>query len=97
MAFAIQESTDRVVLHLSGGVTARDVGALASGLAPHLRTGTAVLLHTGDLEDIDTSVLQLLISLRKTAVLMVENPSDVLVAAADRCSLRGELLGGGKD
>jgi hypothetical protein len=50
------------------------------------------------LEDVDTCILQLLCSLRKTLPgVAFENPSPALVGALDRCGLRRELLGGRED
>jgi hypothetical protein len=46
------------------------------------------------LEDIDTCVLQVLYSLRRTVpALAFDNPSTAFIAALDRCGLRRELLG----
>jgi hypothetical protein len=58
-----------------------------------MEDGFAVSAETRDLEDIDTCILQLLYSLRKTAaILSFDNPSEVFLRAADRCGLRRELL-----
>jgi hypothetical protein len=55
-------------------------------------------VDTGSLEDIDTCILQLLCSLRKTVpAFSFDNPSEVFIGAVDRCGLRRELLGGRED
>ena len=59
-----------------------------------LEDRTPVAVDTGGLEDIDTCILQLLCSLRKTVpALSFDNPSEAFVSAVDRCGLRRELLG----
>ena len=52
-----------------------------------------VVVDTGGLEDIDTCILQMLCSLRKTVpALSFDNPSEAFIGAVDRCGLRRELL-----
>ncbi len=98
MPYTIQKDKRNIALELSGGVTARDVGELARSLAASLSSESAVIVRTVRLEDIDTSVLQMLVSLRKTAAsLTVEEPSEVFVSAVDRCALRRELLNQAKE
>ena len=98
MPYTIQEDGDRLVLELTGGVTARDVGEMATSVGSCLKAGAAVVVRTRGLEDIDTSVLQMLISTYKTTGTVVfEEPSEVLVNAVERCSLRRELLGGSRE
>jgi anti-anti-sigma regulatory factor len=98
MPFTIQTTEQNIELELTGGVTARDVGELAGRLASSLTAAANVVVLTGKLDDIDTSVLQMLVSLYKTVnSLMIEDPSDAFVRAVDRCSLRRELLAGSKE
>lgn len=98
MPFTIQTTGQDIELELAGGVTARDVGELAARLASSLTAAARVVVRTGELSDIDTSVLQLLVSLRKTVTsCLVEDPGEAFVNAVDRCSLRRELLAGSKD
>ena len=98
MAYRIAQEKEDIALDLVGGVTARDVDELAHGLAAQLKSGATVRVRTRELEDIDTSILQMLVSLRKTvAALVVEAPSDAFVSAVDRCALRRELLSGSKE
>jgi len=93
MPYTIQNKDNKLALELTGGVTARDVGEICAHLAPSLKSDITVVVRTRELEDIDTSVLQMLVSLRKTVtVLLFENPSDALVNAVERCALRHELL-----
>ena len=87
-----------IALELAGGITARDVGELATQLASSLTGAANVVVRTRELNDIDTSVLQMLVSLRKTVnSFLIEDPSGVFVDAVDRCSLRRELLTGAKE
>jgi len=98
MSFTIQATGQNIVLELAGGVTARDVSELAARLASSLTAAATVVVRTGGLDDIDTSVLQLLVSLRKSVnAFIIEAPSDVFVGAVDRCALRRELLAGSKE
>jgi len=98
MPYEIQNTTEGLILHLRGGVTIRDAAELVSCLASSLTSGARVIVRTQELEDIDTSILQMLVSLRKTTpAFVLENPSAGFVKAVDRCALRGELLAESKD
>ena len=98
MPFTIHTTGQNIVLDLAGGVTARDVGELATQLAASLTAAANIVVSTGELDDIDTSVLQMLVSLRKTVnSLLIEHPSEAFVSAVDRCSLRREFLAGSRD
>ena len=98
MAYTIQRDEQQLTLELTGGVTARDVGELAKSVASSLTSGAAVVVRAPELDDIDTSVLQMLVSLRKTvASFVVEAPSEAFVSAAERCALRREFLNAEKD
>jgi anti-anti-sigma regulatory factor len=95
MPYFVQQNEGSLILELKGGVTARDVGELAKCVAASLTSGAGVVVRAQDLEDVDTSVLQMLVSLRKTAVAFrLENPSEAFLNAMDRCSLRRDLVAG---
>jgi anti-anti-sigma regulatory factor len=94
MPFSVTTIHGRQVLKLEGAVTIRHAQELAALLGEGLEDGTPVAVDTGDLEDIDTCILQLLYSLRKTVpALSFDTPSEVFVAAVGRCGLWRELLG----
>jgi anti-anti-sigma regulatory factor len=98
MPFSLTTMQGRQVLKLQGAVTIRHAQKLAATLAESLEDGMPVGVDTGGLEDIDTCILQLLSSLRKTATaLSFDNPSEVFIGAVDRCGLRRELLGARED
>jgi hypothetical protein len=96
--FAIQITDEGLLLELTGCVTVRHARELGKELASSLVNGTGVTVKARDLEDIDTSILQILVSLRKTATTFVlQDFSDAFGGAVDRCALRRELLPGTKD
>ncbi|MGD1090677.1 MAG: STAS domain-containing protein [Bryobacteraceae bacterium] len=93
MPFTIANRQDRQILTLEGAVTIRDAQDLAARLKEDLEDGTQLGIDTQGLEDIDTCILQLLCSLRKTvSALSFDNPSEVFIGAVERCGLRRELL-----
>ena len=93
MPFSIANRQGRQVLRLEGAVTIRHAHDLAAKLGD-LEDGAPVGVDTGNLDDIDTCILQLLCSLRKTVpALSFDSPSGAFMAAVDRCGLRRELLG----
>jgi len=93
MPYEIQNTTQGLILELTGGVTVRHAAELGKCLASSLTSGVTVVVRTRELEDIDTSILQMLVSLRRTtASFVVEDPSEAFVNLVDRCALRGELL-----
>jgi ABC-type transporter Mla MlaB component len=97
MPYEIQRTEDGLILELRGGVTVRHAAELGKCVASSLTSGAAVSVRTRELEDVDTSILQLLVSLRKTAAAFVlEDPSEAFVNAVERCALRRELLAGWK-
>jgi ABC-type transporter Mla MlaB component len=97
MPYEIQRTEKGLILNLRGGVTVRDAAELGKCLVSSLTSETTVLVRTPELDDIDTSILQLLISLRKTAATFVlEDPPEAFVNAVDRCALRRELMAGSK-
>jgi anti-anti-sigma regulatory factor len=94
MPYAIRQEGTSIVLELAGEVTARDVAQLAKDVGSVLKTQSTVLVRAGAVEDVDTSVLQMLVSLRKTTpAFTVEDCSPAFDGAVDRCGLRRELLG----
>jgi anti-anti-sigma regulatory factor len=91
--FSIVNEEGRHFLNLEGSVTVQHAHDLTAKLGETLEDGAPVSVGTTDLEDIDTSILQLLYSLRKTAAgVSFDNPSESFIAAVDRCGLRRELL-----
>ena len=94
MAFTIASTADSQTLTLEGAVTIRDAQDLAVKLGAGLDGGKPLRVDTQGLQDIDTSILQLLCSLRKSVpALSFDNPPEVFTCAVDRCGLRRELLG----
>jgi ABC-type transporter Mla MlaB component len=94
MPFSIDNVEGKCTMRLEGAITIQCANDLAMKLCETLEDGASVGVETAGLEDIDTSALQLLCSLRKTVPsLLFNNASEVLIAAVDRCGLRRELLG----
>jgi anti-anti-sigma regulatory factor len=94
MPYSIARHRGRQILKLEGAVTIRHARDLAAKLGEGLPDGAPVGVDTAKLEDIDTCILQLLCSLRKTLPGMVlDSPSAAFIAAVDRSGLRRELLG----
>ena len=80
-------------LKLEGSVTIRHARALFSLLAESLHDSEPLAVETSRLEDVDTSILQLLCSLRRTVPeLTFAEPSEGFLGALDRSQLRRELL-----
>jgi len=83
-----------LTVELEGAVTLRHARELAARIGEALGTDAAVTVDTAHLRDVDTGIMQLLCSLRRTVpALFFENPSEEFLAAVDRCGLRRELLG----
>jgi anti-anti-sigma regulatory factor len=98
VAYRVTQERGRLVVELEGGITARHAGELAKTVAATFSSGAAVTVRAREVEDIDTCVLQLLLSLRKTAPsFQVEDPSDAFRNAVERCALGRELLAGAKE
>ena len=98
MPFSVATRQGRQILKLEGAVTIRHAQNLVSRLGEGLENGTPLGVVTEGLEDIDTCILQLLCSLRKTVPgLSFDRPSPVLLDAVDRCGLRRELLSADED
>jgi anti-anti-sigma regulatory factor len=91
--FSIVSEQGRHFVHLQGSVTVQHAQDLAAKLGEIIECETPISVNTTDLEDIDTCILQLLYSLRKTvSALSFDNSSESFIAAVDRCGLRRELL-----
>jgi hypothetical protein len=92
--FSVVNEQGKHFLNLEGSVTVQHASDLAARLGEILEEGTPVNVGTQGLEDIDTCILQLLYSLRKTVPgLSFDDPSEYFIASVDRCGLRRELLG----
>jgi anti-anti-sigma regulatory factor len=91
--FSITNEQGRQIVKLEGAVTVQHALDLAAKLGEGLEDGMPVGIDTEGLEDIDTCILQLLYSLRKTVpALTFDNPSEAFIGAVDRCGMRRELL-----
>jgi anti-anti-sigma regulatory factor len=91
--FSITNEQGRQIVRLEGAVTVQHALDLAAKLGEGLEDGMPVGIDTEGLEDIDTCILQLLYSLRKTVpALTFDNPSEAFIGAVDRCGMRRELL-----
>jgi anti-anti-sigma regulatory factor len=95
MPFSITARQGKQILKLEGAVTIRYARQLSEMLVEGLEDGNPVVgVDTAGLEDIDTSILQILCSLRKSVpTLSFDSPSEAFSGAADHCGLRRELLG----
>jgi len=95
--FEISNHQDTRILKLQGVVTIQQAHELGARIAEAIEEGapgSPILVETQSLEDIDTCVLQLLCSLRKTVeAVSFANPSEVFVKAIERCGLRREFIG----
>ena len=95
MPFSVAIEEGRQILVLAGSVTIRDARELAAMLGEKLDESLPLEVETARLEDIDTCILQLLCSLKKTAAeLTFADTPDVFLNALDRGQLRRALLGG---
>ena len=93
MPFSIANTPSGLFLKLEGTVTIRHALDLAAALRDGMDAGLPVEVDTTSLDDADTSILQLLFSLRQTvAAFCFPDPSDAFIAAVDRCGLRRELF-----
>jgi anti-anti-sigma regulatory factor len=92
MPFFIEESSGRTVLKLEGSVTVRDAQALWSALEPVLGRAALLDVDASRLDDIDSSLLQVLCSAHKTAAdFRVGAASRSFFDAVERCSLRRDF------
>jgi ABC-type transporter Mla MlaB component len=95
MPITVHKTEGELTVELEGEVTVRHAQEAADRINAALDGGVPVTVRTAGLRDVDTGILQLLSSLRKTVpVLSFESPSEEFLAAVDRCGLRRELLGG---
>ncbi len=93
MPFSVTQEAGRQVLKLEGAITIRDAQEFAARLTQDTDDTAHWAVDTEGLTDIDTCILQLLYSWRKSvAALHFENPSQVFTSAVDRCALRREFL-----
>jgi len=93
MPFSMVKEVGRRILKLEGSITVRDAQELAARLAHDTEDVAPCGVDTDALTDIDTCILQLLYSWRKSVpALRFDNPSQVFIGAVDRCALRRELL-----
>lgn len=80
-------------LKLEGSITIRHARELLALVLDSLQESRALAIETAALKDIDTSILQLLCSLRRTVPeLRFAEPSEDFLNALDRSHLRRELL-----
>jgi ABC-type transporter Mla MlaB component len=94
MPFSVGIQEGRQILALEGSVTIRDARKLAALLNEKLDERMPLEVETARLDDIDTCILQLLCSLKKTAAeLTFADPPYVFLSALDRSQLRRALLG----
>lgn len=93
MPFWIVNEAGRQILRLEGAITVRSAQEFAAKLLEHAAGGVPITVDTTGLTDIDTCILQILCSLRKTVpVACSDNPSEIFVRAVEHCGLRRELL-----
>jgi anti-anti-sigma regulatory factor len=93
MPFSIVNEAGRTILKLAGAMTISNAQELAAKLVDDAEESIPAAVETQDLTDIDTCILQLLYSLRRTnPALRFDNPSQIFMDAVDRCGLRRELL-----
>jgi len=94
MPITVQKTGGELTVDLEGAVTIRHAQEMAEQIGEHMDGVVSVTVGTTRLRDVDTSILQLLCSLRKTVQgFRLESPSREFVAAVDRSGLRLELLG----
>jgi anti-anti-sigma regulatory factor len=93
MPFSIVNKEGRLILMLDGAVTIEHAQEFAAWLGVGVEGSLPIVVDTEGLTDIDTCILQLLCSLRKTLpALSFDNPSEFFIGAVDRCGMRRELL-----
>ena len=93
MPFSITNEAGRQILKLEGAITVRDAQEFAARLAHDTQDAMPGEVDTEGLTDIDTCIVQLLYSWRKSIpALHFYNPSQVFIGAIDRCAMRRELL-----
>ena len=91
---SLSKGDGKQILTLAGMVTIQDAEEVSAQLRNDLAVGDPIEVHTGDLEQIDTCMLQLLCSLRNTVTsLSFHKPSEALLRALDRRAMRRDLMG----
>ena len=94
MPFSRIETAGGVTLKLDGAITIGQAGDFAAWLLEDAGGAMPTGVDTQGLTDIDTCILQLLCSLRKSfPAIRFEDPSETFTGVVDRCGLRRELLG----
>jgi ABC-type transporter Mla MlaB component len=94
MPIAVYSGAEGVTLKLAGEISIRQAKDLGVEISAALPGVSRVHVDTSEFADADTSILQILCSLRKTVpALSFDNSSEAFIAAVDRCGLRRELLG----
>ncbi len=94
MPMTVHRTGGELVVKLEGALIVRDAQGLADTLGDVHDGVVSANVDAAGVCDIDTAILQLMCSLRKTVLLLsFENPSQEFIAAVDRCGLRRELLG----
>jgi anti-anti-sigma regulatory factor len=82
------------ILTLEGAVTIGNARKLATLLDETLEDGAPLEVESARLEDIDTCILQLLCSLKKSVPeLTFADPSEVFLSVLEASQLRRALLG----
>jgi ABC-type transporter Mla MlaB component len=94
MPFSLTNREGKQTLTLEGGVTVGEARQLTAMLGEKLQAGAPLEVEIARLEKVDTCILQLLCSLKKTApALVFIDACEVFESALDRSQLRRTLLG----
>ncbi len=92
MPFVIQTEKDHLLLELSESLTIQHAHKLSQALKDSLFSHSSVTVQAKELEDIDTCILQLLISVQKSCShFTVREASSAFRSAAERSGLGREL------
>jgi anti-anti-sigma regulatory factor len=92
MPHEIQTEAGRVTIALSGDVTIGEAHSIAECVSAAIVDADSVELRAGGVREIDTCVLQLLVSLRNTvSEFHIAVASDELRGMVERCGLTREL------
>jgi anti-anti-sigma regulatory factor len=93
MPFSMTVNNGKQILNLEGRVTIRNARELGLLISDSLEATLPVEVETEQLTDVDTCVLQLLLSLRRSvSQLTLVNPCQALLGALDRSQLRRQFL-----
>ncbi len=94
MPFSMTKREGKQILTLEGAVTIGNARKLATLLDETLEDGAPLEVESARLEDIDTCILQLLCSLKKSVPeLTFADPSEVFLSVLEASQLRRALLG----